>query len=73
MRAEMRALDDAVKAETVGASHQFEIVAQVLNRVAGRMLATNDQAEFHRPDSSAMALSASSCRACMSPMVLSPL
>ena len=50
MRAEMRTLDDAVKAETVGASHQVEVVSQVLNRVARRMLAANDQAEFHRPD-----------------------
>src|SRR6516164_3521325 len=60
MRTEMRALDDAVKAETVGAPYQVEIISQVLNHVAGRMLAANDQAEFHRPRSTAMPFSASS-------------
>src|SRR5271166_4642397 len=49
MRAEMQALEDAVNTETVGASHQVEILSQMLNRVDGRMLAANDQAELHRP------------------------
>jgi len=39
-----------------------EVVSQVLNRVAGRMLAANDQAELHCPDASAMPISASSSR-----------
>jgi hypothetical protein len=35
----MQALEDTVKAKKVGASHQVEIVAWVLNCVAGQMLA----------------------------------
>src|SRR3954447_10864096 len=44
----MRALDDPIEAKPFGAPHQFEIVSQVLGRVAWRMLAAYDQAELHR-------------------------
>jgi hypothetical protein len=47
MRAEMPTIEDAVKAYTLSALHQVEIVSPVLNRVAGRVLAANDQAEPH--------------------------
>src|ERR1700749_3489091 len=60
MRAVVGALDDAVEAERVGASHQFEIVMQVSSHVAGRMLAANDQAELHCAGSPLMTLPGSS-------------
>jgi len=41
----MRALDDAVEADLLGALDQLQIVAQMRRGVARRMLAADDQAE----------------------------
>src|SRR2546423_11596675 len=55
----MRALDDAVKADLIGAPHQFQIIAQMRGDVARRMLAADDQADLHT-HSGAMPFSVSS-------------
>jgi hypothetical protein len=47
MRAVVRALHDAIEAKTIGASHQFDIVVQMLSHVAGRVLAADNQTELH--------------------------
>ena len=51
--AEMRALDDAVEAKPVGGANQVEIVIQMPDDVALRVLAADDQAQLepvtHRP------------------------
>src|SRR5258708_19911074 len=56
----MRALDDAIEAELVGAPHQLQIVAQMAGDVARRMLAANNEAQLHRAHSGIMPFSASS-------------
>jgi hypothetical protein len=58
VRAVVRTFCDAVETKAIGASHQFEVVVQVLNNVAGRMLAADNQTEFHRFGSFVMPLSA---------------
>ena len=47
VRAVMRALDDAVEPDRLGALHQFDIVAEMARDIAGRVLAADDQAELH--------------------------
>src|SRR4029077_1842601 len=60
----MRALDDAVEADLLGALYQLQIVAQMRRGIARRMLAADDQAQLHRTPlathSGAMPFSASS-------------
>src|SRR5207245_1390562 len=60
----MRALDDAVEPERVGAPHQLQIVLQMGRHVARWVLAAHHQAQLHRAPpgahSGAMPFSASS-------------
>src|SRR5580704_10424100 len=44
----MRALDDAVEADLLGAPYQFQIVTQMRGDVARRVLAADDEAQLHR-------------------------
>jgi hypothetical protein len=43
-----RTLYDAIEAQTIGASHQFDIVVKMSSHVAGRTLAVDNQPEHHR-------------------------
>src|SRR5580704_115982 len=48
VRAVMRALDDAVETDLLGALDQLQIVAQMSRGIARRVLAADDQAQLHR-------------------------
>src|SRR5205085_997117 len=67
IRAVMRALDDAVEADLLGAPYQLQIVPQMASDVARRVLPADDEAQLHGAPlaihSGVMPFSASSFRA----------